>query len=93
MGPSPGPVGTPDPMGISTKGDLYTYIHIKQFMSYHLLLSGRKVDQILRELGEHLSECLYRFPSCLFLDDLDTLCRAGNENEQQNPAEQNYLKG
>ena len=30
MGPSPwplGPVGTPDTMGISTKGTLYTYIH------------------------------------------------------------------
>ena len=26
MGPSLGPVETPDPMGISTKGDLYTYI-------------------------------------------------------------------
>ena len=24
--PPLGPVGTPDPMGISTKGDLYTYI-------------------------------------------------------------------
>ena len=27
VGPPLGPVGTPNPMGISTKGDLYTYMH------------------------------------------------------------------
>ena len=37
--PPLGPVGTPDPMGISTKGDLYIYIHSATTLLMHLLSS------------------------------------------------------
>ncbi len=47
---------------------------------------------VAREISEHLSECWYRSPSLLMLDDLDTLCKGSEEGEEgRNWSEETHL--
>ena len=62
-----GPVGMPDPMGISTKGDLYTYIHT-YFHLFHLtrFISEKKCPTSSFFLVSSLNIRLYPVSVSLF---------------------------
>ncbi len=52
-------------------------------------LIGRRPELVARELTTRLSECEYRRPSALALDDLDALC--GKPEGEQGWAEEVHL--
>ena len=45
-------------------------------------VSGKRVENISRLLGRVFDEAVWRQPSCVLLDDLDSLCRASSAQQE-----------
>lgn len=47
---------------------------------------GKRSDGIRKELDKAIKECVWRQPSLLYIEDLDSLCRApAGPEEETNP--------
>eukprot|EP00116_Pleurobrachia_bachei_P001795 sb/3462057/ len=53
------------------------------FISYHdaTALRGKRIENVVKEIGELLSNCSYHQPSLLILDNLDAVLPARSKNE------------
>ena len=49
---------------------------------------GKRVEVVKSQLMDTISDCRYRSPSVILLDDLDTLCYRPQET---NTSDENYL--
>lgn len=55
-----------------------------------IIVIGKRSDAVKTVLMDAITECRYRAPSLLLLDDLDTLCHIPQDMAAVNP-EQNHL--
>ena len=67
-------------------------MEIEEFVFTHIIsckqLIGKRVDVLKTMLKDIMSECLYRSPSLVILDDFDTLCYRPQDNTNM---DENYL--